>query len=586
MKDTDIFEKFIDDEKFDEDSFNFICNKMIINKQQLLKRSFKDLNSAVSSLDNIKNSNIFRNRVNKICKLTKLISKLCENIEFSDEEINVNRLRVKNSRGILLNYYYKHNRDEILLCANILDEIAFVKDVDIKSFVLLVKELIDRKEDVNIIKKILNNNRGAIVIEDKTPFDYSFNKAIEAIKNNSADIYYYITLLKIFYSTTIDRDNYVKILDSSVSKNNEFANEIYMILYGNKRSLKTNEILNKYGVLNNLKFEYINIPRSIDMLTRDNEIITIDDDHAKICEDALSIKKDGNNYILGIHISDLGKFIKKDSLLDIQAKNNFKFTHLPGKRIRIFPEVTEKLFSLDKFKISPVISMYVILDNYANIKDYYIKEEYISVRYNFSFSSANSLIDDKSLYYYFKTLHDLYHIASQLASRGHKRIEYWIKKNENNINYSQDKANVIVSELTVLFGYLIAKKMCEESNPFVYRTHNNMYIQRLLNKYNIELDENTDKIIKSIYLPSKYSEIPLYHHGIDLPVYAQVSDPRRRYSDFYNQLLIHKFYFKDVDFDFNYDEYLDTIEYFNQRNIELSLMKSEYTRAYELEKKN
>ena len=49
---------------------------------------------------------------------------------------------------------------------------------------------------------------------------------------------------------------------------------------------------------------------------------------------------------------------------------------------------------------------------------------------------------------------------------------------------------------------------------------------------------------------------------------------------------MHQFYFNDIDIAFDYDDFLKQIEYFNQRNEELALMKSEYTRQYRLTKKH
>ena len=94
------------------------------------------------------------------------------------------------------------------------------------------------------------------------------------------------------------------------------------------------------------------------------------------------------------------------------------------------------------------------------------------------------------------------------------------------------------------------------------------------------------KILKGIYLESKYTHIPTYHNGLGVECYSHSGDPSRRFGDLYNQYLMHQFYFNDIDIAFDYDDFLKQIEYFNQRNEELALMKSEYTRQYRLTKKH
>ena len=101
---------------------------------------------------------------------------------------------------------------------------------------------------------------------------------------------------------------------------------------------------------------------------------------------------------------------------------------------------------------------------------------------------------------------------------------------------------------------------------------------------NIKLDEEARKIINNIYLKGTYSAYPLFHNGLKLTFYSHSSSPLRRYPDLYNQFLLHYYIFKDIKFDFDSNEHLYLIDYFNQRSNELSLMCSEYSRALTLKK--
>ena len=174
---------------------------------------------------------------------------LCEEEDFNEEQVMIFRNRIKKTREAMLAIGNKFKNDTLFKAANILDEIILDKKLDVEPIITLIKSLIDKKEDINIIKKILSTNRGAIILDGNSLFDYTFNLALSALANNTDEIYYYISLLKIFYNTKIDRDRYVRMLNVVSDDTNIFANEIYSILYGYKRSLDTNELINKYGII-------------------------------------------------------------------------------------------------------------------------------------------------------------------------------------------------------------------------------------------------------------------------------------------------------------------------------------------------
>ena len=118
------------------------------------------------------------------------------------------------------------------------------------------------------------------------------------------------------------------------------------------------------------------------------------------------------------------------------------------------------------------------------------------------------------------------------------------------------------------------------------RTQGPAYFKELAKKLNISLDEETLRFLNSLFLSSKYTSYPLYHNGINVPIYSHSSSPCIRYVDTYNQFLAHAFYFKDLKYDIDYDEHLRNIDYFNQRDVEISLMQAEYVRSFKIQNKS
>ena len=579
MKDRDEFLLFLNNGDFTNEAISQMEESLSLNDKQLIKYTFQYLNHKIAIIEN----NEYFETIISNC--VDLISILCNRGVFNEDEVLYNRKRIKKARESILAYANKFHNNIFLKAANKLDEIIIAKSISKEDLLVLIKKLVDRKEDVNIIKKLLNTNKGVLPANNNILFDHAFNNALNALVNNSPDIYYYITLLKIFYSSKINIKKYVERLNAVSDEKNSFANEIYNIIHGHKRSLSPDEVLNKYGFIANPKTLYIPTP---DKLTNPDFTLTIDGESTLLRDDALSIKKDGTKdavYIVGIHISDPAAFINPDDEFDIQLRNNYKAIYLPEDVIELFPHSMNTKLSLDKGKYRKVISMYVVISSSGNIEDYTIKEDVIRVNENLSYNNSDNLLETYSGDVSTK-LAQLYTVASLLERKNPQKKLYWDKKDNDSIDkeIKIHRSDKIVNELMVLYNYLMAKFMYDHYYPFVYRIQNDSYIENMIKKLNIKLDDSTENIIRSLYLKSEYSTYPRYHNGLKLDMYSQVTSPLRRYPDLYNQFLIHNFYFQDKEMDFDYYNYQLLVEYFNQRNIEIGLMRSEYSRALKLVK--
>ena len=570
---------FIEKNEFNDENLTKLLNEMNINKKALIKKAFKLLKDYYSfqELDSFDIENILN--------ITNFISFLCNEELFDREEIEINRLRIKKARERLLYLHNLLNDDRLLIAANTLDEIILDKIFNTPELLKLLKILVDKCEDVNIIKKIINTNKKCLFENNCELFDYVFNKALVSIENSTRDIYYYITLLKIIYTSSIDKTKYVKILNT-IDVTNPFGNEVYYIVNGVKRNLSAQEILEKYEVVENLLPKKLVLPNKS---TTSEKIITIDGNKTFLRDDGLSIRKDGNKYIVGIHIADAGKYITPGSIVDMQALDNFECKYLSGgKRTRIFNSSIENAFSLDENKIKPVISIYVIMNDSGEILDYSISENNIFVNKNLTYLQSEEMLNRLTNTGLERYLHELFMLSSALEDKNHSKQKYWAKKEKYKTNkkLSETKSDIIVREFMGLYNHLMAKNALELNIPFIYRIQEKEYISSLIQEENIIIDDFTLSIIRNIYLNSYYSIEPKPHRGLNLDIYAHACDALRRYPDLYNQYLTHMFYFKDINFDYD-EEYLKKlVKYFNQRKDELTLMKAEYDREMRLNKKH
>lgn len=565
---------FLTDYDLNQENLNEYLDILEIDKSELLNKTFKFVNKLIYDLT----FSVDINDIELIEKCIQLIDLICSSMQLKPDEILMIKKRIKKSRESLLIHAKNDDNPDLALLANKFDEIVLDKSFNKEDLILLVKELINQKEDPNIIKKFLNINKDAI-ISNLLLFDYVFYKTLDSMNNNNQDIYYYITLLKVFYTSKVKKYKYAMALNDYMD--NEHTTEIMALLNGVKRSLTPDEILTKYHVIDNLPASEIILPN---IETVSDSIITIDDTTTNIRDDGLSIKKDGNNYIVKINIADIGGFVVPNGVDDVVAKNNYRNIHL-NNAVKMLPFNLRRDLSLNQNNKRRVITMCVIMNDSADIIDYYLELNDVYISRNISYSECDKMIG-RTTSKFNKDLSDLYELACALEYKNAGKQAYWTKKENARTDFtvSSSKGFKIIREFMVLYNSFIGQFAHDNNIPYVYRYQDSEYITDLMKEKDIPENEQIRNIINSLYLDSKFSTTPRYHEGIKTDIYTQSTDPLRKYPDLYNQQLLHKFYFGDIDFAFDYEEFRNNVDYFNQRNRDLSLMKAEYNRGMRLTK--
>ena len=188
--------------------------------KQLIRDSFEMLKSTIKLYDkSVQDSLIIYNTI-------QFIILLCSKEIFSESEIEINKERVRRVKKLLLQYI---NDNEINAFSYDLLDIITDKVIDSTQLKKLIMALINRQEDIYIIKRFISLN--CTIITDSTElFDFVFNKTIKSLKEDNRDVYYYISLLKLFHNSKINKDNYITRLNKFGK--DIITEEIYNILDG------------------------------------------------------------------------------------------------------------------------------------------------------------------------------------------------------------------------------------------------------------------------------------------------------------------------------------------------------------------
>ena len=219
---------------------------------------------------------------------------------------------------------------------------------------------------------------------------------------------------------------------------------------------------------------YTHIPARLDY--QDAPAFTIDDEDTREVDDALTVRWEGDEIVVGIHIADVSAFVTKGDILDAEASRRSSTIYLPSITVPMFPErLSTDLASLRTEVPRPAFTVEVRFDKQANRAGYRIALSTINVQKRLSYDEADQIIEsDPALY----TLH---RIAKQLRDARSNRGAITFRRAELKIRVKGDEIQItkinpnspsrfVVSEMMILANGLAADFASVNSIPVIYRT--------------------------------------------------------------------------------------------------------------------
>lgn len=127
---------------------------------------------------------------------------------------------------------------------------------------------------------------------------------------------------------------------------------------------------------------------------RDVTTFTIDPRDAKDFDDALSIRKMGNLWEVGVHIADVTYYVKERSIIDKEAINRATSVYLVDRTIPMLPErLCNKLCSLRQDEEKVAYSVIFLMNDEAEVKDFRIVHTIIKSNRRFVYEEVQDILE-------------------------------------------------------------------------------------------------------------------------------------------------------------------------------------------------
>jgi exoribonuclease-2 len=278
--------------------------------------------------------------------------------------------------------------------------------------------------------------------------------------------------------------------------------------------------------------------------------ISIDDDDTIEIDDALTVYREGSQYVVGIHIADASRFVSRGDVLDIEALKRASTIYLPTKSVRMLPDhLSTDLASLKQGVDRSVFTIEVRFDADFHRLDHRLTLGSIHVRERLTYEEADERIraGDADL----TTLHRIA-LGLRIEREAHGAVNF--RRPEIKIRVLRGEeiritsidpgsaSRIVVSEMMVLLNRLAADFAATNNLPVIFRTQEPR--DPLPQDPSVPEAIAFDKLRRT-FKRSRLSLTPGLHSGLGLSAYTQVSSPIRRYSDLVTQrqftaLLEHK----------------------------------------------
>ena len=231
------------------------------------------------------------------------------------------------------------------------------------------------------------------------------------------------------------------------------------------------------------------------------QMVTIDGEDTKDIDDAVSLTREGEDYILGVHIADVSNYVQYRSALDREALSRGTSVYLVDRTIPMLPEkLCNGVCSLRPNEDKLCFSVLMELNEKAEVLKTWFGKSVINSDTRYSYEEAQEVIDSGAVAHpeHKKTdeaILELHKLASIMRAERYKEgainfesqeVKFILDENSKPIGVyikESKEANWLIEEFMLLANKMVAERIGKQpeqkkgegkkahAKTFVYRVH-------------------------------------------------------------------------------------------------------------------
>lgn len=323
---------------------------------------------------------------------------------------------------------------------------------------------------------------------------------------------------------------------------------------------------------------------------RDRLIVTVDGEDTRDIDDAISVEKRGEHYLLGVHIADVSHYVSFQGTLDKEAFKRGTSAYFPDKVLPMLPkELSNGICSLNEGVDRLTLSCLMTVDKSGNVIGRQIAKSVIRSVHRMTYHAVQDIADGKGdalkrypdMVQFVSLAYELTAILKEKRRRAGE-VELDVKeakilRDENGKivipDYEYLPSQGMIEQFMILANEQVAEEMTEAKAPFVYRIHEKPKSEKaeslraFLLSLGVSCPFDTEdlrpqdyrKVLKSVegqpvapvvnrvmlrsMAKARYDAANVGHFGLSSASYCHFTSPIRRYPD----LCIHRIIKEVID---------------------------------------
>jgi ribonuclease R len=297
---------------------------------------------------------------------------------------------------------------------------------------------------------------------------------------------------------------------------------------------------------------------------------TIDSEHTRDFDDALSARREGKDIRVWVHVADVAAYVRPGTILDLEAKRRATSVYLPTLTVPMLPEaLSTGVCSLVPGRDRAALTCELLLRNgkvltrqfyrssinsdarltYSHVEDIFLGRAEPGPTYAAALAAARQAAVDR---------------YAEASERSHEPVFELTGDVVSNISTrSEEESQQLIERLMVLANQEVAHFLRERATPTLYRTHAASDPERVervrsrLLSLGVKVTEpGVDGVVSAVTAhesahgpsealqtllwgmrpPALYAREVEAHEGLGLSAYCHFTSPIRRYAD----LLVHR----------------------------------------------